>query len=422
MSRSHELYERAQKLTPGGVHSPVRNLKHVGAEPLFFASAKGAELFDVDGKRYIDFCLSFGPHILGHCPDAVVKVLQEQASKGLSFGACHPKEVDLVEKILRSYPFLEKVRLVNSGTEAVMTALRVARAYSGKTKILKFDGCYHGHLDALLAKAGSGVAHLSESSSAGVSQAQVADTVLAPLYDLGESLRILKAEKDSLAAIIVEPIPANHGLWVPPRDHLKALLEAARAQGTLVIFDEVISGFRYGLSGACGYYDLQPDIVTLGKIIGGGLPLAALAARSPILDVLAPLGPAYQAGTLSGNPMATAAGCAVLEQLQITPPYSGLEMRTKEFVDGLSDILKNFAPAQIVSLGSVFWVYFGREIPSFPAVLGLEQKENYTLFFQKALAEGIYLPPSPYEVGFLSTAHTDAVLDSALEKLRKCLR
>ncbi len=420
-NESHQLYQRAAQLTPGGVHSPVRALRHVGAEPIFFASGSGAFLKDVDGNEYIDFCQSFGPHILGHCPPSVTTAVQEQASLALSFGACHAKEIGLVEHLLKNYPFLEKARLVNSGTESVMTALRVARAYTGKSKILKFEGCYHGHLDTLLAKAGSGVAELSESSSAGVSHSQVADTVITRLDNRAETLRVLQAERDNLAAVILEPIPANHGLWIPSADYLREIVEIAQRQGTLVIFDEVISGFRFGLSGACGYFDLQPDIVTLGKIIGGGLPLAALAAKKGILDVLAPLGPAYQAGTLSGNPLATAAGCALLSELEARPPYAALEQKTRQFVGELTRLLSTQGPVHIETLGSVFWIYFGEKPTAFPVDLQIDQKERYTRLFQNGLEQGLYLPPSPYEVGFLSTAHTDAVLEKALERFGRCL-
>ncbi|MCB0403353.1 MAG: glutamate-1-semialdehyde 2,1-aminomutase [Bdellovibrionales bacterium] len=420
MTHSEQWYQRALKVTPGGVHSPVRSLKNVDAQPIFFSYGDGAYLHDVDGKSYVDFCLSFGPHILGHCPEVVTRALREQVGKALSFGACHPLEVELSERILQSYPFLQKVRLVNSGTEAVMTAIRTARAFTRKSKIIKFDGCYHGHSDSLLSKAGSGVAALNEASSLGVTPSQVSDTLTATFDDLSEFEALLEKWKGDVAAVLLEPVPANNGLHVPRRKHLQAMMELAHRHQALVIFDEVITGFRLSLSGASGYFDLTPDLVTLGKIIGGGLPLAAVAGRTEILDQLAPLGGAYQAGTLSGNPLATAAGCAILTELAQNPPYQKLELATQDFADELERLVQKF-DMRVPRIASMFWLQ-ASEGEAFPPQIGDAQRALYGKIFRKALKVGVYLPPSPYEVGFLSTAHLGRPLEQTLEKLESCLK
>lgn len=418
---SANLVDRAARLLPGGVNSPVRSLRHVNFEPIFFSRAEGPYLYDMVGNAYIDFCLSFGPHLLGHSPRSVVGAIREQAARAVSFGACHAGEVDFAELILRSYPFLQKVRLVNSGTEAVMTALRVARGHTGRPKILKFEGCYHGHSDSLLAKAGSGVAELSEATSRGVVPSLVEDTVIARLDDPKAIEAAFDEWGSELAAVIVEPVPANHGLYVPHPSQLESLVSTARKHGALVIFDEVITGFRLGASGASGLYDLQPDIVTLGKIIGGGLPLAAVAGREAILSELAPLGQVYQAGTLSGNPLGCAAGIAVLTEIYRDPPYARLADLTAGFARELEAALRPLGDWRVSQLGSIFWLHLGEAV-GFPPELGPAQKEAYATLFQRAVKEGIYLPPSPYEVGFLSTAHTPEVLESALERLARCAK
>jgi glutamate-1-semialdehyde 2,1-aminomutase len=298
-----------------------------------------------------------------------------------------------------------------------MTAVRVARGFTGRSKIIQFEGCYHGHSDGFLAKAGSGVAMLSESSSQGVPAAIVQDTLIAPFGDVAAVEALFAAHPEKIAAIILEPVPANHGLWIPRRQYLLELIETAHRHGALVIFDEVISGFRLGLSGASGYFDLQPDIVTLGKILGGGLPLAALAGRQEILDRLAPVGGVYQAGTLSGNPLATAAGCAVMEKLFADPPYAGFEFGCTAFAQGLQPILAAHGETQVKHIGSIFWIHFGEEPKAFPPAITPESSGRYAAFFRQALKAGVYLPPSPYEVGFLSTAHTTEVLSNVLDRL-----
>ncbi len=410
--------QRARKIIPGGVNSPVRSFKHVGGDPIYFESGKGAYLTDVDGKRYVDFCLSFGPHLLGHSPPDVVRAVQEQAAKATSFGACHPLEVELGELILKGFPTMDRVRLVNSGTEAVMTAIRLARGFTGRHKIVQFEGCYHGHSDGLLAKAGSGIAALSESTSKGVPPSIVADTLNASFTDITTLEKLFAKYPKEIAAVVLEPIPANNGLLVPTREHLKKIVDMAHAHGALVLFDEVITGFRVGLSGAAGYFDLRPDLITLGKIVGGGLPLAAVTGKKEIMEHLAPVGPVYQAGTLSGNPLACAAGCAVLKTIFADPPYAELEFTTTSFTEGLKDILSKWGPVKIRRIASLFWFDFG-DNDAFPPDITDKTKKRYADLFHRAALDGIYFAPSPYEVGFLSTAHTTGVLNEVLEKMER---
>jgi len=417
--KSNELFSQAKACIPGGVSSPVRSFKHVGGEPVFFERAQGARLFDVDGRSFVDFCLSFGPHLLGHGHPDVVSAIREQAGRGTSFGACHAGEAELVRRMLAAYPFLDQARLVNSGTEACMTALRIARGYTGRAKILKFEGCYHGHSDGLLAKAGSGVAHLAESDSAGVPPGAVGDTVIARLDRLDSVREAFRLLGSQIAAVILEPVPANWGLWIPTREHLQAIVAIARENGSLVIFDEVISGFRVGPSGACGRFDLQPDLVTLGKIVGGGLPLAAVLGKGAVMSRLAPEGDVYQAGTLSGNALSVAAGKAVLDRLAAEPPYAALEFTTTAFVAGLHRIAEKFGATEARSFSSIFWLGFSPRTQAFPPPVTPDGAAAYARFFRHALDRGVYLPPSPYEVGFLSTAHTTEVLDGVLAALEK---
>jgi len=417
-SKSQALFDKAKKIIPGGVNSPVRAFKHVGRDPIYFERGQGPLLYDVDGNSYVDFCASFGPLILGHSHPAIVSALTEQAAKATTFGACHEKEVKLAELILKAYPFLSHVRLLNSGTEAVMTAIRIARGATQRPKILKFEGCYHGHSDGLLAKSGSGVAELAESSSQGVPNSIVSETLVVRFDSIESIEKAFKQYGKEIAAVILEPIPANDGLWVPLQAHLEEICMLARLHGSLIIFDEVISGFRVGLNGAAGIFNLKPDLVTLGKIIGGGLPLAACLGTERVMAQVAPLGPVYQAGTLSGNPLATAAGIAVLTELFSKPPYELLEKRTKKFVGRLKEeVLPDWDFAQ---MGSIFWMSPSKLTGAFPPVISEENKKAYAKFFGAALEAGVYFAPSPFEVGFVSTAHTDDVLDETLNRLKKC--
>lgn len=416
MSFSQEWFERAKKHIPGGVSSPVRSFKHVGIPPIYFDHAEGAHLIDVDGKRYIDFCLAFGPHLLGHGPAVVREAIHAQVDRATTFGACHPGEVVLAELVLKAYPFLDRVRWVNSGTEAVMTAARLARGFTGRPKIVQFEGCYHGHSDGFLAKSGSGLAFLSEASSLGVPPTVVQETLVARMDQVDALETLFQNHAESIAAVILEPVPANNGLWVPPRDHIERIVEIARHHGALVIFDEVICGFRLGVSGAAGFYDVRPDLVTLGKIIGGGLPVAAVVGRGEIVDALAPVGGVYQAGTLSGNSLGMAAGAAVLNAIYSDLPHAALAEATENFCRGLEEL-----GLHVRRVASMFWIAFDEPGTAFPPEISAGAREKYAAFFRRALENGIYLPPSPYEVGFLSTAHTPEVLDTALEALAKCV-
>lgn len=329
-SSSERLFERANIVSPGGVHSPVRSFRSVGGTPVFFVSANGATLTDVSGKEYVDFCLSFGPLILGHRDPEVEEVVRETAGLAWSFGAAEPYSLELAEFITNRIPWAEKVRFVNSGTEAVMSALRVARAATGREKIFKFDGCYHGHLDALLVKAGSGLA--GESSSAGISSTAIANTLVLPLDDETAVQKLFEAEGKNIAALIIEPLPANYGLLVQRKEFLLKIVEIAKQYGTLVVFDEVISGFRTGFQGMSGLLGIRPDLVTYGKIIGGGFPVGCYAGRKDLLDLVAPSGPVYQAGTLSANPFGMRAGLATLKKAERDSIYSVLETRSYNFV------------------------------------------------------------------------------------------
>ncbi len=411
-----EFWKRAQEVMPGGVNSPVRSFKHVGMEPVFIQSAAGAEIVSVAGKRYIDFCMGFGPHILGHSPPVVVTAVNAQVEKGTSFGACHPFEVELCELLLESYPFLESARLVNSGTEAVMTALRVARAHTGRSLVLKMEGCYHGHFDGLLVSAGSGLADLPLASSKGVPRAMAESSLVSRLDTPAAWDSVFEKYGKDLAAVIVEPIPANEGLYFSSRKDLCRLAELTRACGACLIFDEVISGFRVGLSGACGLLDIQPDLVTLGKVIGGGLPLAAILGKREWLDELAPVGTAYQAGTFSGNVLSVSAGLSVVRELRAHPPYQELERRTTLFADELRSILERLGSVQVLNIASLFWFRFG-EGSQFPPVISQAERDKFGRFYRNALEHGVYFPPSPYEVSFISTAHTDEVLVEALGRV-----
>ncbi len=402
---SKSYFEKAVQLMPGGVNSPVRAFRHVGMTPVYFERAQGAHLYDVEGNSYIDFCMAFGPHLLGHCPESVVDAIRTQSRLGMAYGACHPAEVEMAKKLLEGYPFLDQARLLNSGTEAVMTAIRIARGFTNRNKVLVFDGCYHGHSDGLLARAGSGVADLSESSSRGVPASVVSETIVCALNEK-EFLEKLHRHGSEIAAVCMELVPANNGLVIPSKELIHKIVSETRKVGALFIADEVITGFRLGLNGASGYFDVKPDLVTMGKIIGGGLPLAAVLGRAELISQLAPVGPVYQAGTFSGNPLSIAAGLAALNEVTSNPPYAVLEKRTQRLVEGVRQgFRRQGVDAKVHTLASIFWIEFA------------EGKSRYQEFFKMALEHGIYLPPSPYEVCFLSLAHSEEVVDQALRAL-----
>ncbi|HYX30594.1 MAG TPA: glutamate-1-semialdehyde 2,1-aminomutase [Pyrinomonadaceae bacterium] len=412
---SHELFERAKRVTPGGVHSPVRAFKGVGGNPIFFRSAQGAKLNSVDGREYIDFCQSFGPLILGHRDPDVAEVVRDAIETAWSFGACEPYSLELAEWITSRLPWVEMVRFVSSGTEAVMSALRVARAATGRNRILKFEGCYHGHSDPLLVKAGSGLAGESASSSAGVSEQVASDTLVASLDDEEAVKEVFEKHSHEIAAVILEPLPANYGLLIQRREFIESVINIARQHGALVIFDEVISGFRVALGGMAEVLGMRPDLVTYGKVIGGGFPVAAYGGRRDLMELVAPVGPVYQAGTLSANPVGMRAGLATLQKLERVDAYAELEMRTGNFCDHLnSELRERGLPLQTTHTASIFWLHSATDQP----IRRIEQipAENATAFarvFHATLDAGVYLSPSGYEVNFVSLAHTDDVIEKA---------
>jgi glutamate-1-semialdehyde 2,1-aminomutase len=421
---SQDLYARALRTAPGGVHSPVRAFRSVGGTPVFFKSAEGAHLTDVSGRRYIDFCMSFGPLILGHRDAAVARAVHEAVDRGWSFGACEPYSLALAEWILARVPWVERLRFVSSGTEAVMSALRVARAFTNRSHVLKFEGCYHGHADQMLVKAGSGLAGRTAASSAGIAASTAAQTLVAPLDDESELDAIFDANGHDIAAVILEAVPANYGLLPPRQAWLDHLRRQCRERGALLVVDEVITGFRSGLKGASETFGLEPDLVCYGKVIGGGFPVACYGGRADLLDLVAPAGPVYQAGTLSANPVGMSAGLATLEQMSARNGWTELEGRTASFVQRLSGQLAGVDPdLEVVHHASMFWIRKRAEQAiRRPDRIPAGQAEWYREFFHAALARGVYLPPSGYEVGFLSLAHDEATLAAACDALTEAAR
>ena len=408
MSRNDELFERAQRTIPAGVNSPVRAFRSVGGTPRFFTRGQGPHVFDADGKRYIDYVGSWGPAILGHAHPAVVKAVQETAVNGLSFGAPTEIEIVLAETLVRRLPSLELVRLVSSGTEATMSALRLARGYTGRSKIVKFEGCYHGHRDSLLVKAGSGALTFGQPSSAGVPPAIANETIVLPYNDLAAVDAAFRADDSAIACIIVEPIAGNMNLITPAPGFLAGLRQLCDRHGAVLIFDEVMTGFRVHAGGAQGLYGVTPDLTTLGKVIGGGMPVGAFGGKRAIMEFIAPLGPVYQAGTLSGNPVAVAAGLATLAATETPGFYERLSARTQLFVDGLTGAARAAGVSFCAqAVGGMFGLYFAESVPhSYEAVMACD-KARFNRFFHAMLDDGIYLAPSAYEAGFVSAAHSD---------------
>ncbi|MCX7998094.1 MAG: glutamate-1-semialdehyde 2,1-aminomutase [Leptospiraceae bacterium] len=421
---SKELFERAKKVAPGGVHSPVRSFRSVGGEPVFFKSGKAAYLYDVEDKEYIDFCMSFGPLILGHRDPEIEDVVRETIELAWTFGACEPYSLELAEFIVNEIPWVEKVRFVSSGTEAVMSALRVARAATNRDKVLKFDGCYHGHLDALLVKSGSGLAGEPSSDSAGISARQMADTLVLPLDDEKQVEELFEKHGKEIAVLAIEPMPANYGLLLQRKEFLQKITDVARQYGALVLFDEVISGFRVGMRGYSEKIGIKPDLVTYGKIIGGGFPVGAYAGRAELMDLVAPSGPVYQAGTLSGNPVGMRAGLATLKKLKTQNVHRLLEQRTLSFTKEAVSILNRRSDLEwdVTVESSIFWFHQKVERP-IRAISQIPErhKENFAVLFHSLLKQGVYLAPSGYEVGFLSLAHDDKVLERTLDAFKKAL-
>lgn len=414
---SKQLYDKARKYFPGGVNSPVRAFKSVGGTPLFIQKGDGPYLWDEDDNQFIDFCCSWGPLILGHNHPDIYRETVATLAKGASFGAPTKKENELADLILSNIPFIDKLRFVSSGTEAVMSAIRLARGATGKDKLVKFDGCYHGHVDSLMVKAGSGLITFGNSSSAGVPEALANETIVLPLNDIVLLSKCLHEYQNVIAAVIIEPIPANNGLLLQDKTFLLALRELCTELGILLIFDEVISGFRVAFGGAAEHYGIAPDIVTYGKIMGGGLPVGAYGASEKLMANVSPEGPVYQAGTLSGNPVAMAAGIAQLTNCLKPNFYQLLASKTKRFVEKINNHATSQGyPFEILSIGSVFWLSFDKKKRIAAADQINPDMSNFNALHKSLLEHGIYIGPSGYEVGFVSEAHTENVLDLAASK------
>jgi glutamate-1-semialdehyde 2,1-aminomutase len=421
--RSEQLYERACRVIPGGVNSPVRAFKAVGGTPLFVQRAEGQHLVDADGRKYLDLVNSWGALILGHAHPAVVGCITEMARSGTTFGAPCAGEVELAERIVASYPGLEQVRFVSSGTEAVMSAIRVARAFTTRDLIVKFSGCYHGHADHLLVAAGSGLATFGTPSSAGVPKAFTECTRVLPLDDEAAVEELFSREGSRIAAVIIEPVPANHGLLLQRREFLQKLRDVTRKHGSLLIFDEVISGFRLARGGVAELVGIVPDMATFGKVIGGGMPVGAFGGNRQIMQRLAPLGDTYQAGTLSGNPVAMAAGITTLDIMINEAGWERLEQISAQVERSLLPVLKDAAfPIHFVRSGSLFWMSFhDAAAPRSAESMSPQAVQRYGALFHAMLDRGVYLPPSAYEACFLSLAHTNADIEQLTRALRESL-
>jgi len=417
-SESVKLFEKAKQFFPGGVNSPVRAFRSVGGTPVFIDKGKGSHVWDADGNEYIDYCASWGPLILGHANDKVLNSVEKTMRNGTSFGAPTRLENELAELILTFNSYIEKIRFVSSGTEAVMSAIRLARGYTGRTKILKFEGCYHGHSDSLLVKAGSGLVTFGNTSSAGVPESVVNDTIVVSLNNKEAVEEAFKQFPDQIACIIIEPIPANNGLLLQDKAYLQFLRDICTKNNTLLIFDEVISGFRVCFCGAAGYYNIKPDIITYGKIIGGGFPVGAYGASKEIMSSISPEGNVYQAGTLSGNPVAMAAGIAQLTECLKPNFYSDLEHKTQALIKGLTKNTKhNF---KIFTVGSIFWLAFtDKEYIKCAEDIDADSMKHFKILYHALLENGVYSGPSGYEVGFMSEAHTMEDIEKTIVAFEK---
>jgi glutamate-1-semialdehyde 2,1-aminomutase len=413
-TRNETLFERAQRHIPGGVNSPVRAFKSVGGTPLFVARGAGAYFWDADGKRYIDYVGSWGPLVLGHAHPAVIEAVIAASQRGLSFGAPTEAEVEMADLLCRLLPGMDQVRLVSSGTEATMSAIRLARGYTGRSLIVKFEGCYHGHADGLLVKAGSGALTLGAPSSSGVPAATAAETLVLNYNDTAQLGEAFGRQGDRIAAVIVEPVAGNMNLVLPQPGFLQALRELCTRHGALLIFDEVMTGFRLGLAGAQGHFGILPDLTTLGKVIGGGMPVGAFGGRRDIMANIAPLGTVYQAGTLSGNPVAVAAGLATLKLVQEPGFYTRLAATANELVGGLANrAAKHGIAFSAQAIGGMFGVYFRAQPPASYAEVMECDRDAFNRFFHACVTRGVYFAPSAYEAGFVSAAHgSDVIADT----------
>lgn len=420
--KNRELFEKARSFMPGGVSSPVRAFKAVGGEPIIVSRAKGSRLWDVEGKEYIDFLMSWGPLILGHAHPKVVEAVKEQAQKGLSYGLTNPYEIELAELVATCMPSVEMVRFVSSGTEATMSAIRLARGYTGKKYVVKFEGCYHGHGDALLVSAGSGVATLGIPGTPGVPEEVARLTLVIPYNNIEALEEVFKRYGEDIACVIVEPVAGNMGVVLPRPEFLSALRGMTRKYGALLICDEVITNFRLSKGGAQEVFNIEPDITCMGKVLGGGMPLGAYGGRREIMEKVAPEGPVYQAGTLSGNPLSMVAGIATLRELLSLNPYQELERLTKRLTSGICRILSNKGiPHRINQIGSMFTVFFtDKEVYDYESAKS-SNTEFFGRFFRALLREGILIPPSQFEAWFLSTAHQDTDIDLALERIDRAV-
>ncbi len=422
-AKSSSLFSRAQAVIPGGVNSPVRAFKSVGCDPLFISRAEGSRIFDADGNSYIDYVGSWGPMILGHCHPKIVEAIQQAAATGASFGAPTEREIELAEMVCAAYPNIEKVRMVSSGTEATMSAIRLARGYTGRDKILKFDGCYHGHADSLLVKAGSGLATFGVPTSPGVPADFAKHTLTATYNDLAEVKQMVAANKDEVACIILEPIAGNMGCVPPKTGFLEGLREFCTDKGIVLIIDEVMTGFRVAYGGAQERFNVYGDLVCLGKIIGGGLPVGAFGGKQEIMEHLSPEGGVYQAGTLSGNPLAMSAGIATLKLLQQDGFYELIEEKSAYLAQGLRDAAASTGvPTSLQRVGGMFCTYFQAEEVSAFADVKPETPGIFAKFFRTMLDEGINLAPSQYEAGFMSAAHSTEDMDKTIEAARKAFQ
>ena len=422
-TKSNELFKRAGTLIPGGVNSPVRAFRAVGRTPLFIREAAGAHITDVDGNTYIDYVGSWGPMIVGHSHPAVIEAIREAAGRGTSYGAPTELEIELADEIISAFPSIERVRLTSSGTEAAMSAIRLARGFTGRDRIVKFEGCYHGHSDSLLVKAGSGLATFGTPDSAGVPADFARNTIVVPFNDEEALKKIFEEQGSEIACVIIEPVAGNMGCIAQRSGYLEAVRETTQGHGALLIFDEVITGFRVAYGGAQELYGVKPDLTCLGKIIGGGLPVGAFGGRADVMDKLAPLGPVYQAGTLSGNPLAVTAGLAILKLLKDTNPYPELERRSAKLEKGLREAAAQASvPATVNRVGSMLTAFFTEgPVTDWPSAKKSDT-DRYARFFRSMLEAGVYLAPSQFECAFVSVAHTDELIDKTIDAARLAMR